>query len=41
MSPEVPIVDEDSDGDGVYDSEDAFPTDPNEDTDSDEDGVID
>ena len=39
MSSEVTIVDEDSDGDGVYDSEDAFPTDPNEDTDSDEDGV--
>ena len=39
MSQEVTIVDEDSDGDGVYDSEDAFPTDPNEDTDSDEDGV--
>ena len=39
MSPEVTIVDEDSDGDGVYDSEDAFPTDPNEDTDSDGDGV--
>ena len=39
MSSEVTIVDEDSDGDGVYDSEDAFPADPNEDTDSDGDGV--
>ena len=39
MSPEVTIVDVDSDGDGVYDTEDAFPNDPNEDTDSDGDGV--
>ena len=39
MSSEVTIVDEDSDGDGVYDSEDAFPNDPNEDTDTDGDGV--
>ena len=30
---------DDEDGDGVADSEDAFPLDPNEDTDSDGDGV--
>jgi len=33
------IEDVDSDGDGVMDSEDAFPEDPNESKDSDEDGV--
>ena len=36
---EVTIVDVDSDNDGVFDSEDAFPNDPNETTDSDNDGV--
>ena len=38
-SAEVTIVDVDSDGDGVYDTDDAFPNDPNEDTDTDGDGV--
>ncbi len=39
MSNEVTIIDIDSDGDGVFDGQDAFPNDPNEDTDSDGDGV--
>ncbi len=38
-SNEVTIVDVDTDNDGVFDSEDAFPNDPNETTDSDNDGV--
>ena len=33
------LLDSDSDGDGVIDSEDVFPTDPNETTDDDGDGV--
>ena len=37
--PSNEVVDTDSDGDGVIDSEDAFPDDPNESVDVDEDGV--
>jgi hypothetical protein len=36
---EVTIIDIDSDNDGVFDSNDAFPNDPNESVDSDSDGV--
>ena len=39
VTSEVTIVDVDSDNDGVFDSEDAFPNDPNESQDSDNDGV--
>ena len=37
--PSIEVVETDSDGDGVIDSEDAFPDDPNESVDADEDGV--
>ena len=39
VSNNVTIADVDSDNDGVFDSEDAFPNDPNESQDSDSDGV--
>ena len=37
--PSIEVVETDSDGDGVSDSEDAFPDDPNESVDTDRDGV--